>query len=120
MPDLTERAWNDTFGANSFQDGTYWHLAKADYIAPPGLSVENTWLFTPRAQNESHESILAMYHRWRVNQSQSVVAEIAILPFVKTAEYVEAALYDVWESRFVVRKENSSGSNPSPNLLIDP
>lgn len=120
MPDLNEKAWNDTFGFNSYQDATYWHLAKADYIAPPGLSAENTWGFTPREQNESHESMLAMYHRWRVNQSQSPVAEIMIEPFLKTAEYVEAKLYDVWGSRFIIRKENSSGQNPSPNLLIDP
>ena len=120
MPDLNERTWNDTFGASSYQDVDYFHIAKIHLVAPAELSPENSWIFAPRIQNESHETMLALYHRWRIMQSQSVVAEIAIEPFLKSAEYVEAKLYDVWRSAFIVRKENSSGANPSPILLIDP
>jgi hypothetical protein len=120
LPDLTERTWNDTFGLSSSQDEIYFHIAKSHLIAPADLSPENSWVFVPRAQNEAHETMLALYHRMRIMQSHSVVGEILLEPFIKSAEYIEARLYDTWRSAFVVRKENSSGQNPSPNLLIDP
>jgi hypothetical protein len=118
MTDLNERAWNDTFGSTSYQDADFLHIAKIHLIADPLLSPQNSWTFVPRAQNESHETMLALYHRFRVMQSQSPVAEIAILPFIKTPEFIEAKLYDTWTSQFVVRVENSAGQNPSPSLLI--
>jgi hypothetical protein len=118
MPlDQYERSFHDTFGIGATQDLTGLYIPKANLVAPPGLAEEQSWDFTPREENGSHELILALVLRWALFQSTSPFSELAWEPFILGTEYVDRKLFKVWQRTFKVRVETPTENNPSPSLL---
>lgn len=119
-PDPTEPTFQAWFGAGSYQDIDYWHIAKNAYDtnATNLLPESIRWNFVARDENYTHESWLAFLNRAYVFQGSSPVREIEITAPEYSYEIADdGETYKIATYQIIIRQKANETLFPNPEDL---